>query len=196
MKDKIVGGEVAVDGWWPWQIAYQRTLNESARFNAQCGGTILTRDWIVTAAHCLGAEDNENLILRITVGGHIRNDMSRRTQFVKAVERHMTNYLFNISPVFNDILLVKVTPIIRYNDYVMPACLPFGDSIEENMTDCWVTGFGNTVQEGCCVSKVSSKWFKNDEDPKGLPGNDLNTVEDEELTDGLYNYLMKCCQEL
>uniref|UniRef100_A0A8C4RFJ3 Peptidase S1 domain-containing protein n=1 Tax=Erpetoichthys calabaricus TaxID=27687 RepID=A0A8C4RFJ3_ERPCA len=109
MEGKIVGGETAVDGWWPWQIAFGRIKHERQRFFTNCGGTILTRNWFISAAHCLS---------------YVRDQMSNRTQLVTVVERHIIDYNFTINPVINDIILMKVTPLIKYNDYTIPACLP------------------------------------------------------------------------
>ncbi|EDO26255.1 predicted protein, partial [Nematostella vectensis] len=43
---RIVGGEETVPGAWPWQAALV--------FNGSqvCGGTLISRGWVVTAAHC------------------------------------------------------------------------------------------------------------------------------------------------
>ena len=44
--DKIVGGHAAVQGAWPWVVAVIR----NGVFI--CGGTIVSSQWIVSAAHC------------------------------------------------------------------------------------------------------------------------------------------------
>jgi secreted trypsin-like serine protease len=44
---RIVGGSEAVDGEIPWQVSVQT----KSGFH-MCGGSIVSADWIVTAAHC------------------------------------------------------------------------------------------------------------------------------------------------
>ena len=61
---KVVGGTDALPGSWPWQVLLD--------FNAQlgpvyCGGSILTRYWIVTAAHCFDCGNNPESFT-VTVG--------------------------------------------------------------------------------------------------------------------------------
>lgn len=51
VEGRIVGGEDAVKGAWPW-IASLRWLRRTV-----CGGTLIDSQWIVTAAHCVYGSD-------------------------------------------------------------------------------------------------------------------------------------------
>uniref|UniRef100_A0A3B5KUF6 Peptidase S1 domain-containing protein n=1 Tax=Xiphophorus couchianus TaxID=32473 RepID=A0A3B5KUF6_9TELE len=46
LKDRIVGGVDASNGAWPWQIDIQK---DNAHI---CGGSLITQDWVLSAAHC------------------------------------------------------------------------------------------------------------------------------------------------
>jgi len=46
---RIVGGNQAVSGSWPWQVALTRSTNAFPF----CGGSIISTNWIITAAHCV-----------------------------------------------------------------------------------------------------------------------------------------------
>ena len=44
---RIVGGRACIVSRWPWQVAL------IANGEQVCGGSLVTPDWIVTAAHCV-----------------------------------------------------------------------------------------------------------------------------------------------
>lgn len=46
-QTRIVGGNVARLEDWPWQVSLK------VQDTHVCGGSIITPEWIVTAAHCL-----------------------------------------------------------------------------------------------------------------------------------------------
>jgi hypothetical protein len=60
---KIVGGEPAGRGAWPWQVAvYRRVMrNGKQRDFLFCGGSLIDPRWVLTAAHCLGSDRADDL---------------------------------------------------------------------------------------------------------------------------------------
>ncbi|XP_023603366.1 brain-specific serine protease 4 [Myotis lucifugus] len=51
--NRIVGGEDSADAEWPWIVSIQKNGTH------HCAGSLLTRRWVVTAAHCfIGKPEN------------------------------------------------------------------------------------------------------------------------------------------
>merc|ERR550534_3553014 len=49
---RIVGGEMAKPGSFPWQVAIRRLDKYANGAPHQCGGSLIGSCWVVTAAHC------------------------------------------------------------------------------------------------------------------------------------------------
>ena len=51
---RIINGQPITIDQAPWQVALLYSSVPSDDYNAQfCGGSILSADWIITAAHCV-----------------------------------------------------------------------------------------------------------------------------------------------
>lgn len=61
--NKIVGGESAIDASWGWSVSIQST--GGSHF---CGGTVLSANYIITAAHCFSDRQTALRQTRIVVG--------------------------------------------------------------------------------------------------------------------------------
>lgn len=84
-SSRIVGGTVAYPGAWPSQVAllYSSVPDEFAAWF--CGGSVINRSWILTAAHCV-LDDNYRLLpsgLDILVGTQTLDGSGTR---IRAVE--------------------------------------------------------------------------------------------------------------
>ena len=50
---RIVGGKEALPGDCPWQVGFAKNVkNTNAKRFVFCGGTLISNEWIVSAAHC------------------------------------------------------------------------------------------------------------------------------------------------
>lgn len=117
---RILGGK-EVETIWPWmvEISLKNKTNE-----VSCGGTIIKRKWVLTAAHCTHLPKDEN---NFTV-----NDLRLRAGLIKrksggetlVVERIVVHEKYNRSSFLNDIALLELKKEIEYKPEVRPICLP------------------------------------------------------------------------
>uniref|UniRef100_A0A670XW30 Peptidase S1 domain-containing protein n=1 Tax=Pseudonaja textilis TaxID=8673 RepID=A0A670XW30_PSETE len=129
---RIVGGEEAVPYSWPWQASLQ-ILDEYI-----CGGAVLTRTWIVTAAHCLKKDECFLPALLLYYSYH-------KEQIL--VKQYIAHPDFNTSTLDSDIALVELTEPLEFNHYVHPVCLPEQDEKIEPSRICVITGWGNQYED-------------------------------------------------
>lgn len=64
----MVGGENATPNSWPWQISLRYRYWPD--FVHVCGGSLIEKDWVLTAAHCVTSDLNP-ASWKVTVGTFI-----------------------------------------------------------------------------------------------------------------------------
>lgn len=79
------------------------------------------------------------------------------TRLTVEVERVILHPGYLGTFVDNDIALLELSVPVEYDDYVRPACIPEGSSFNEEgqYSNCYITGWGYTQEEGKKYSKTS-----------------------------------------
>ena len=62
---RILNGDIAADGAWPWQVALVSRGDDTVLNRQYCGGTLVTRSWVLTAAHCVFDTGEDGLAVPI-----------------------------------------------------------------------------------------------------------------------------------
>ncbi|XP_065072372.1 CUB and peptidase domain-containing protein 2-like [Rhopilema esculentum] len=140
-SSRIVGGILAKKGAFPWQAAllWRVGISKNQQF---CGGSLIDREWVITAAHCFVNGDDPSYY-KIRLGEHnLNGDDDTEQEFnVSAVMIHggydqITND--------NDIALLRLATKATINDHVNTICLPKITDLISAGTRCKITGWGAT----------------------------------------------------
>ncbi|XP_045142839.1 plasma kallikrein isoform X2 [Echinops telfairi] len=140
---RIVGGTDSTWGEWPWQVSLQATLKTQSHL---CGGSIIGQHWILTAAHCFDGLSSPD-IWRVYGGLLNLSEITKETPFSQ-VKEILIHEHYKISEGDHDIALVKLETPLNYTEFQKPICLPSKDDIYTFYTNCWITGWGFTKEQG------------------------------------------------
>ncbi|MBI2568562.1 MAG: serine protease [Candidatus Schekmanbacteria bacterium] len=149
----IVGGVEAAPGAWPWQVALIRPSLVAAGYSlydAQfCGGSLIAREWVATAAHCV-LDDNgiaDPATIGAVVGAHNLETPEPGYQQL-GVAAAYPHALYNGASGDNDIALLRLARPADVSGGVQTVP-PLGDaagSLEGVVAT--VTGWGATSEAG------------------------------------------------
>jgi secreted trypsin-like serine protease len=144
---KVIGGEVAADGAWPWQVALLIAGAPVGTDTQFCGGSLVGDRWVLTAAHCvhMPREDGSFADLwpqdfSILVGTNQLRPGTGDLIPVEAVFRHPS---YSGSQFDFDIALVKLSraPKVPFKTVEVPDA-EFGDILNQQGVTTIVTGWG------------------------------------------------------
>jgi len=131
---KIVNGNEALPGDWPWQVS----LNNNGRHF--CGGSLINSEWIISAAHCFSGSTSGYTIL---LGLHDRN--SHESWVVQRRFKVLVNHpQWSSAQLRNDISLIKMDRPVTYTPEIRPICMPTQQETTNAHANekTWVTGWG------------------------------------------------------
>jgi len=146
-SDRIVGGkEVNPKYKLPYQVLVS-PCNKEGRC-LMCGGTILNKRYVVTAAHCLyGGNDLMTLkggaTFRVMLGEHDHCKATSSFVLASAVHKHPKFDLNNPSG-DNDIAILKLSKDLTFSDKIKPVCLPTSATKDYSGKASTVSGWGGT----------------------------------------------------
>ncbi len=139
---RIVGGQDAVRGAWPWYAQLQ------FRNAFICGGTLVDNKYIVTAAHCFGSGRNNAAYWKVILGKNRESDSGNDEHVSDVTDIILHSY--DQTTKDNDIaVLVLANPPLEDSQFINSVCLDTAVSISFDSTSvCFIAGFGRTEEGG------------------------------------------------
>nr|XP_040022216.1 suppressor of tumorigenicity 14 protein homolog isoform X1 [Gasterosteus aculeatus aculeatus] len=150
--NRIVGGQNAELGEWPWQVSLHfKTMGHV------CGASIISDKWLLSASHCFITSDNDHLVPSNWQTYSGMQDQYKLDDIqLRLVQRIITHPDYNQMTFDYDVSLLELSKPLEFTNTIQPICLPSPSHVFPPGMTCWVTGWG-ALREGGSKSQRLQK---------------------------------------
>nr|XP_018668968.1 uncharacterized protein LOC100175462 isoform X3 [Ciona intestinalis] len=139
---RVTGSTPASILQYPWQVS----LWAEGR-GMTCGGSIILKNWILTAAHCTAAKPRASSWTAY-VGMSALSLKDNSPAQKREISQIIQNSLYDDITYDYDVSLMKLKSDLVFNDYVQPICLPPPNHVFPSGMPCYVSGWGELDDSG------------------------------------------------
>uniref|UniRef100_A0A663N5K5 Acrosin n=1 Tax=Athene cunicularia TaxID=194338 RepID=A0A663N5K5_ATHCN len=165
----VLGGKDALAGPQPWIVSIQDPW--AAGTGHVCGGSLISPQWVLTAAHCTGIFPGTrgNITMwRVVVGATRLTQLGPEAQ-VRNIKRLLVHEDYGNIPHRQDIALLELDQPVQCSSSIQLACVPDASLNVSELTTCYVSGWrASTAMDVLQESKVhlidlnvcnTSRWY-------------------------------------
>ncbi|XP_065295441.2 mast cell protease 4-like [Dermacentor albipictus] len=165
---RVINGSITWRAQVPWLVHVFAVSKKG--HGIPCGGSIITRDVVMTAAHC---------VYKASTGGRVvvyHNTTSRHDDKQIDVKLTMVHRKYKgLDSGYNIALLKLSRPLRRFDSFVRPVCLPkqgertkaikmliagYGDTDMNNGPPDRIFYYGaNVLSDSSCARAISKQWW-------------------------------------
>ncbi|KAK7172083.1 hypothetical protein R3I93_004397 [Phoxinus phoxinus] len=151
--NRIVGGQNADVGEWPWQVSLHFQSNGHT-----CGASIISNKWLLCAAHCFiqPSPDYKMTSNWLTYSGLRDQNIQDASVQQRSLKTIITHPSYEEMTYDYDISLLELSQPLNFSNTVHPICLPASTHVFSAGSSCFVTGWG-ALREGGSAAAILQK---------------------------------------
>ncbi|XP_037042005.1 chymotrypsin-2-like [Bradysia coprophila] len=162
VQSRIVGGSTAQDGDFPYQVSLRNPAH-NAHF---CGGSIISPNWILTAAHCVSGMGPSSIFVVVGTNSLSSGGIGYG---VSEIRSHVSyNPINNV----NDIAVLRINGVISYGPKVQSvglAALPVLGGTSLTLSGWGLTSYPSSILPND-LQQISLKSITTAQCQNALPG--------------------------